>query len=209
MKWKSVLLLLLLLLTSRLRNKTTGFAQRKFAFWQRPGLKNSASNAKISESYEERNESFLQPKQFCHLGHAFSCCCSDKTLLLRELSFQPGSVNFAFKKDCRSPPISLLHSFPVFAAHIFTVSTFSQLWIQTGKLWTAWQGLAVSLWRQKVLSFSFLSPPSTENFIQAPCYHLITQHLEHTRVSSTNTVMEWEWMQEGMRSLKEEHPNAL
>lgn len=34
------------------QNKTTGFAQRKFAFWQRPGPKNSASNAKMSESYE-------------------------------------------------------------------------------------------------------------------------------------------------------------
>lgn len=59
MKWKSALLLLLLLLTFRLRNKTTGFAQGKFAFWQRPGLKNSASNAKMPESYEYRNENFL------------------------------------------------------------------------------------------------------------------------------------------------------
>lgn len=164
---------------------------------------------KMPESYEQRNERFLQAKQFCHLGCAFSSCCSDKNLFLRELSFQPESITFAFKRDCKSPPISLLHSFPVFAAHIFTVSTFSQLWIQIGKLWTARQGPAVSLWRRKSFEFLLPQPPSTKYFIQALCYHLITQHLELTGVSSTNTTMEWEWMHEGMSSLKEEHPNAL
>lgn len=163
----------------------------------------------MPESYEQRNERSLQAKQFCHLGCAFSSCCSDKNLFLRELSFQPESITFAFKRDCKSPPISLLHSFPVFAAHIFTVSTFSQLWIQIGKLWTARQGPAVSLWRRKSFEFLLPQPPSTKYFIQALCYHLITQHLELTGVSSTNTTMEWEWMHEGMRSLKEEHPNAL
>lgn len=50
----------------------------------------------------------------------------------------------------------------MFAAHIFTVSTFSQLWIQIGKLWTARQGPAVSL---KIESFEFLlpQPPSAPN----------------------------------------------
>lgn len=104
----------------------------------------------MPESYEQRNERFLQMRQFCNLGCCSSCCCRDKRLLIRELSFQPVSIIFAFKRDCKSPPIPPLHSFPVFTVHIFTVSTFSQLWIQMGKLWTARQWSAVSLWRWKV-----------------------------------------------------------
>lgn len=161
----------------------------------------------MPESYEQRNERFLQPRQFCNLGCCSSCCCHDKKLLIRELSFQPVSIIFAFKRDCKSPPIPPLHSFPVFAAHIFTVSTFSQLWIQMGKLWTARQWSAVSLWRWKVLSSPVLSPPSPSCLFKLSD---ITQHLEHTGVPSTNVAMEWERMQGWIRkSLKEEHPNAL
>lgn len=209
MKWKSVLLLLLLLLTSRLRNKTTGFAQRKIAFWQRSGVRNSASDAKMPESYEQRNERFLQPKQFCHLGCAFSCYCSDKNLLLRELGFQPEIYNLCIQERLQIPthfPASQLpsvrssyfHSF-----HIFT--TLDSNWEAVNS--TAGTG-SFSL-KTESSEFPLPLPPSSEYFIQALCYHLITQHLEHTGVSSTNTMMEWEWMQEGMRSLKEEHPNAL
>lgn len=45
--------------------------------------KTSASNTKMPESYEQRNERFLQLRQFCNLGRCFSCCCSNKNLLLK------------------------------------------------------------------------------------------------------------------------------
>lgn len=203
MKWKSVLLLLLLLLTSRLRNKTSGFAQKKLVFWQRPGLKNSASNA---EAMNKEMKGFYNQNNSATL--AFSCCCRDKNLLLRS-KFSTRIYNLCIQERLQIPthfPASQLpsvlssyfHSF-----HIFT--TLDSNWEAVNS--TAGSGSS-SLKRE---SFEFLlpQPPSTEYFIQALCYHLITQHLEYTGVSSTNPMMEWEWMQQGKRSLKEEHPNPL